>query len=71
MESISPEIHHELTTFAGHLFLNQFPLCSSLFAQQHILNDIIKNQHDHPKEHVRNVILRKKRLLAEKPDTKY
>ncbi|KAK6964076.1 hypothetical protein BgiMline_031278, partial [Biomphalaria glabrata] len=42
--------------------------------QQHISsysNGIIKNQSDHPKEHVRGVILRKERLLAEITDTGY
>ncbi|KAK6959806.1 hypothetical protein BgiMline_034977, partial [Biomphalaria glabrata] len=42
--------------------------------QQHIsshINGIIKNQLDHPEEHVRDVILRKERLLAEKLDTEY
>ncbi|KAK6998103.1 hypothetical protein BgiMline_007540, partial [Biomphalaria glabrata] len=43
-------------------------------AQQHVsshINGIIKNQLDHPEEHVRGVILRKERLLAEKLDTGY
>ncbi|KAK6983166.1 hypothetical protein BgiMline_018592, partial [Biomphalaria glabrata] len=43
-------------------------------AQQHIssyINGIIKNQLDHPEEHVSDVILRKERLLAEKPHTGY
>nr|KAI8769812.1 hypothetical protein BgiMline_001835 [Biomphalaria glabrata] len=43
-------------------------------AQQHIssyINDIIKNQIDHPEEHVRGVILRKEKLLSEKLDTGY
>ncbi|KAK6979672.1 hypothetical protein BgiMline_020658 [Biomphalaria glabrata] len=40
-----------------------------LVTQQHIssyITGIIKNQYDHPEEHVRGVILRKERLLAEK-----